>query len=1337
MTRIVDDDEAEIEAEIQRELDAISADNLEIDDLEESDLNAYEIIDKDANVLPDSIEEYLKFVHSRTEYVQQQVDECEDVLHERPLDDTKNEDQILAKKIKEALGEDCHDNPLDIRNKVLSEINEAEEKEEKEKLRRASCENNMTIDIIRPAISDQVRLLEETAEKQLQQLEEKQSRKKQERIEMYERMKREEDERLEKERNARKLRKEELEEAQKLLNRNQKVLQEKIEKEKKQEEQKLHVLKQEFQKEIKKLEQEKEKEKKVFEEMKFQEAEYQRLKRNKAALKIQKTFRGYRVYKQHKEILAQRRKQRQQQMEDKYREEIERKAEDERKVKEMSKRKRIEEDRIIKEEKWNKEMEEQKRKDEEERRMKEEERKIEEERKRELEVLERKRREEEEKRRKDLEEKRQKEEERRKLDEIKKAKEVEERRRQEEDKKIDEERKQEEATKKEMEERKTKEEEERKMEEEKMAEMKRKKSEEIERKRIEEEMKDRLRMDEEKKKQEQQRTKEQNTNKEKQRKLDEEKRKFEESQQANKSHIQPSTPDLVNVEERRMKWLKDHVPWSSTTYEDRTQPVAKTKARQRPRATKRRSVERVQVSASEVKYHVFEFGFDLIETIFSQQESSISDQGTVITCITRRDVYAQVIIIINTINNNITIIIIIITTTIITTTIITITTIIIVTTTTIITTTIITIIITTIINITTTITITTIIITTIINNITTIINNTIINNTTAIIIIYTIITITIIIFITTIINNIIIIMNNKHMRSDLSTCSNLQKLSLDNNQLIMTKGLSNLPRLQSLSCTNNHLPGVKEIDSCQLLQILNLTGNNLQKPPLLINHVLLRELWLDDNSISMLEPLANTWLPSLHLLSVTQNSISSIDSLEGFFMLKSLNISHNLISGEKAVIDTLLFLTQLDDEVLQPRSSSSTTKSSPFIATCYKQLKEYNDMISRHHDELSLIDESTTDPAKIIQRLNIKSQQFNELHQQSVAHLREHERQGVEQHSECTTAVEEEREVKEVSKDEQPEVEAQPDTGRTNTAAPETKMQKFEQVSSHRETSKVINQRKHTEAAVKIQAVWRGWHIRHLIDVQMKRWLAAVTIQTTWRGYSVRSRIKRKSHVSRARKALWDARHDAAATTIQACYRGYRVRHILAQALQAVKYDSSDDDDFNYDEEVDLSAFDFDAGFLEGWTPTDTPQLPSRGPALPKTGETRIPSKSHQPRQAWRSADSPMGLDPATNQRRVPGIHLKQSPELDLVSVKSGTHSHLTHRAEEMSNEWGLKSALTAELMWKRANKMKYNPARKRRLLDPTKRLALFKKLDEANKLRDVKPPPKRQPQRVDYFAGI
>ena len=39
---------------------------------------------------------------------------------------------------------------------------------------------------------------------------------------------------------------------------------------------------------------------------------------------------------------------------------------------------------------------------------------------------------------------------------------------------------------------------------------------------------------------------------------------------------------------------------------------------------------------------------------------------------------------------------------------------------------------------------------------------------------------------------------------------------------------------------------------------------------------------------------------------------------------------------------------------------------------------------------------------------------------------------------------------------------------------------------------------------------------------------------------------------------------------------------------------------------------------------------------------------------------------------------------------------------------------------------------------DPNKRLALFKKLEETHKLRDVKPPPtKREPPRRDeYFAG-
>ena len=64
----------------------------------------------------------------------------------------------------------------------------------------------------------------------------------------------------------------------------------------------------------------------------------------------------------------------------------------------------------------------------------------------------------------------------------------------------------------------------------------------------------------------------------------------------------------------------------------------------------------------------------------------------------------------------------------------------------------------------------------------------------------------------------------------------------------------------------------------------------------------------------------------------------------------------------------------------------------------------------------------------------------------------------------------------------------------------------------------------------------------------------------------------------------------------KAHFRGQRVRRRLSEALKAAQfYDEKEDEDFDYDEEVDLTAFDFDESVLEqGWTPSDTPQLPSR-----------------------------------------------------------------------------------------------------------------------------------------------
>ena len=65
---------------------------------------------------------------------------------------------------------------------------------------------------------------------------------------------------------------------------------------------------------------------------------------------------------------------------------------------------------------------------------------------------------------------------------------------------------------------------------------------------------------------------------------------------------------------------------------------------------------------------------------------------------------------------------------------------------------------------------------------------------------------------------------------------------------------------------------------------------------------------------------------------------------------------------------------------------------------------------------------------------------------------------------------------------------------------------------------------------------------------------------------------------------------------IQAHFRGQRVRRRLNEALRTAQfYDDEGEEEFDYDEEVDLTAFDFDENVLEqGWTPSETPQLPSR-----------------------------------------------------------------------------------------------------------------------------------------------
>uniref|UniRef100_A0A8C4HPP3 Leucine-rich repeat and IQ domain-containing protein 1 n=1 Tax=Dicentrarchus labrax TaxID=13489 RepID=A0A8C4HPP3_DICLA len=105
----------------------------------------------------------------------------------------------------------------------------------------------------------------------------------------------------------------------------------------------------------------------------------------------------------------------------------------------------------------------------------------------------------------------------------------------------------------------------------------------------------------------------------------------------------------------------------------------------------------------------------------------------------------------------------------------------------------------------------------------------------------------------------------------LESVRRLQRLSVDHNQLISTKGLRDVYTLLHLNCSHNHLASVEGLENSALLNTLDLRANSFTEPPSLNNQVLLRELHLDDNSISSLQGLIACWLPLMQHLSVAQN----------------------------------------------------------------------------------------------------------------------------------------------------------------------------------------------------------------------------------------------------------------------------------------------------------------------------------------------------------------------------------------------------------------------------------------------------------------------------------
>ncbi|XP_009866056.1 PREDICTED: leucine-rich repeat and IQ domain-containing protein 1, partial [Apaloderma vittatum] len=629
----------------------------------------------------------------------------------------------------------------------------------------------------------------------------------------------------------------------------------------------------------------------------------------------------------------------------------------------------------------------------------------------------------------------------------------------------------------------------------------------------------------------------------------------------------------------------------------------------------------------------------------------------------------------------------------------------------------------------------------------------------------------------------------------LESLKNLQQLIVDHNQLINTKGLCEAPTLIHLDCSFNYLTQVEGIENCGLLQILKLQGNNLQELPRLENHVLLRELYLDCNSISSVRMLSLYWLPLLQILLLSQNGLTELMPLNSFVSLEKLDIKNNCLSDFKDVITwfsdchklrklslsgnpilqernfrpslckVLPSLQFLDDEILNCHILPTTERSKvsegqTFLELCQVQIEE-NVLLKKKAAELEM--SSSIDFA---QR---QCWYFNQLMKLSIKHRYAHEsgelnatdRDGPEalqkRLEETSTDCVQENNLFVMGAAENKQVSLDPSkswitaghiqAACINSSIPVHQMenkeyQRVKQKSAesciHCSGETEGNNTTSTQLTLQqsvIEANNMGGDLQHFENDTERLHMAASVIQSLWRQYHARKKSKTDS--SWSIEALRQ-KHEAA-TLIQAFWKGFLLRKKLNSGIASVVSDEVEDD---Y-EEINVDEFTFsEAALGKEWLTLDSTRFPSKTLLLsnqlhwpkhsrPSDSSEYSNSLPLSPQEVWQCVNRP-------HSHSSENIHIRSRSGRGTVSQVSDwqekkNFSFMSEKEQKISEEWGFKDISTAQLMLKRAHKMKPKKYSNKNL-DPAVRLALFK--NNENKHLHVKPPRKTQPINGGYFEG-
>ncbi|XP_019750285.1 leucine-rich repeat and IQ domain-containing protein 1 [Hippocampus comes] len=502
----------------------------------------------------------------------------------------------------------------------------------------------------------------------------------------------------------------------------------------------------------------------------------------------------------------------------------------------------------------------------------------------------------------------------------------------------------------------------------------------------------------------------------------------------------------------------------------------------------------------------------------------------------------------------------------------------------------------------------------------------------------------------------------------LDSLRKLQRLSLDHNQLVSTKGLKDVCTLLHLDCSYNHLATVEGLESNVLLRTLDLTSNSLSEPPVLQDHVLLGELHLDDNSLASLRHLFSaSWLPQLHTLTLAHNrlthlpdmsvavSLANLDlrfnclsdvqdvcrSLEGCCSLDEVHLAGNPLQREsgwrctlQAEVSSLRTIDGTDTDILRTRSAVARQidSGSGVLSLIRTQLHQMNDLQRQHTEQLSKVsrplDAIKLSCGHLMEALHLAKEQRRSL-----------ERAHVGPTSASWTTLQDS--LDEVS----------PAASGTGCATPFCDVH----------TSAVEG----TRSSVQMVSHHQDW------DPQSNS--VASEVGGGYASYE-------GNPESAVQKSIIAQHH--AATLIQARWRGFTLRRRLAAALAAVTSLEDDDDAF---ELVDVEEFVMDETTLEqGWT-------------LCEDAPARCYSASKQPLPGIYPEHFQLVLPPLPKQRLTQAWEVKEceekrvSPQSSNRKMSSSTSmaSDFSERSERILEEWGFTNRHTAELMLRRAQKMK------------------------------------------------